>query len=432
MTARARINSILLPVLTIGMLIMQLLDPSIIWKTLIMVFGGMWLIGWLWVRSLKNSLRLTREMRFVWAQVGDKLEEQFTLTNDGALPATWIELVDHSTLPDYSAARAIGIGNKETNTWHTTGVCTRRGVYELGGTTLRSGDPFGIYTVEIHQPESSKMVIMPPVIPLPSVEIMPAGWMGEGRPRPSVIEQTVNASTVREYAHGDDLKLIHWPTTARRNKFYTRVMDGAPASNWWIALDVDSNVQAGDDPESTVELGVILAASLADRGIRARYSVGLFASGASESKTTWLKPQPGEHHRLEILRALATLKPGHMPLSELLEHAIPALGHRTSLIIITPSVSSDWLKSLPRLQQRGISPTILLMDPGSFGASQHADALAGVLAEMGISRFILTRDLLQRPEIRPGWRGQWEWRITPTGRAIAMRPPGDLSWRKLG
>lgn len=429
MAARVRLNSILLPLLAIGMSIMELLDPSMIWRILVMVFGGMWLIGWLWVRSLKNNLRLTREMRFLWAQVGDKLEEQFTLTNDGALPATWIELVDHSTLPGYSAARAIGIGNNETNTWHTTGVCARRGIYQLGGTTLRSGDPFGIYTVEIHQPEHSKMVVMPPVIPLPSIEITPGGWTGEGRPRPNLLEQTVNASSVREYVHGDSLKLIHWPTTARHDKFYTRIMDGSPASNWWLALDADASVQAGDDPESTIELGVILAASLADRGMRARYSVGLLANGL---ETTWLKPESGEHHRLEILRALAVLQRGHMPLAEMLERAIPALSQRTSLIIITPSVSSDWVSSLTRLQRRGISPTIILMDPVSFGAPQRVDSLAGMLAEMGVPRFILSRDLLHRPEARPGWRGQWEWRITPTGKAVPMRPPGDLSWRKLG
>jgi hypothetical protein len=72
------------------------------------------------------------------------------------------------------------------------------------------------------------------------------------------------------------------------------------------------------------------------------------------------------------------------------------------------------------------------MDPASFGAQQSSEALAGLLAEMGLPRFILNRDLLQRPEARPGWRGQWEWRVTPTGKAVPMQPPGDLSWRRLG
>ena len=431
MTARIKLNSVLLPVLTFGMFVMQLLDPSKIWQALIVTFGGLLLVAGLWAWSLKLHVRLTREVRFTWAQVGDALEEQFTLINDGLVPATWVELIDHSTLPGYSAARAIGVDNHGTNVWRTSGVCKRRGVYELGGTTLRCGDPFGIYSVEIFLPDKTTLVVMPPVIPLPSVEIMPGGWMGDGRPRPNIIDQTVNAATVREYAIGDNPKLIHWPTTARRGKYYSRVLDGAPASDWWIALDADSNVQAGAGWENTLELGVILAASLADRGLRARYpqGVGLLASG---NKTIWLKPQSGEHHRLDMLRALAMLEPGQLPLAELLERANPTLGNRISLIIVTPSINADWLSPLTHLSWKGISPTVLLMDPLSFGASQSADSLANVLAQMGIPRFILNRSLLQQPEAHPGWRGQWEWRITPSGRAISTRPPGDMTWKRLG
>jgi uncharacterized protein (DUF58 family) len=430
MIARVRFNSVLLPLLTIAMLVMQLIDPSKVWQAMVAAFGGAWLISWLWARSLRDHIRLTREVRFAWAQVGDKLEEQFTLTNDGLVPATWVEVVDHSTLPDYSAGRAIGIGNQESNTWHTTGVCTQRGVYTLGGTTLRSGDPLGIFNVEVYHPESATLMVMPPVVPLPLVEITPGGWLGDGRPRPNSPEQTVNALTVHEYQHGEPLRQIHWPTTARRNSLYTRILDGSPANDWWIVLDADANTQAGHGWESTLELGVILATSLVDRGLRARHSVGLFANG---EQTVWVKPkQNDENHRLQIMRALATLKPGELSLSNLLGRAGPTLGHRTSLIIITPSVNSEWLTSLTSLIWRGISPTVLLMDPSSFGSTDRADALAEVLAQMGVPRFIVDRSLLLRPEARPGWRGQWEWRIMPTGKAVSTRPPGDMSWRKLG
>lgn len=429
MTARSRLNSVLLPLLTLAMLLMQLLDPSKIWQALIVAFGGLWLIAGLWAQSLKRHLRLTREVRFAWAQVGDLLEEQFTLTNKGNVPATWVEVIDHSNLPGYSAARATGIDNHSTNTWRTSSVCMRRGVYEVGGTTLQSGDPFGIYSVEIFLPEKSTLVVTPPIISLPTVGILPGGWRGEGRPRPNIVDQNINAATVREYTPNDSLKLIHWPTTARQGKFYSRVLDGMPASDWWIVLDVDSNIQAGQGWENTIELGIILAASLADRGLRSHHSVGLLASG---KQTLWLKPQSGERHHLEILRALATLNPGQLPLAELLTRANPTLDNRISLIIITPSITKDWLPALTHLLWKGINPTVLLMDPSSFDAPQKADSLAGLLLEKGIPRFVLNRSLLHQPDAHPGWKGQWEWRIMPTGKAIPRHPPGDLTWKRLG
>ncbi len=428
MIARMKLNSVLPPLLSLTMLVMQILDPSKIWQALFVAFSGLWLAAWWWARSLKLNVRLTREVRFTWAQVGDALEERFTLTNHGHVPATWVEVVDHSTLPDYSAACAVGVDQASVNVWSTRAVCKRRGVYELGGTTLRCGDPFGIYSVEIFLPEKTTLVVMPPVIPLPTVEITPGGWMGDGRPRPNLVDQTVNAATVREFTQGENPKIIHWPTTARQRKFYARQLDGAPASDWWIALDADAGVQAGADWENTLELGIILAASLADRSLRARHSVGLLASGR---QTTWLKPQSGERHRLEIFRALAMLEPGQLPLAQLLERANSSLGNRISLIVITPSIKTDWIPALTHLMWKGIHPTVLLMDPSSFGAPQKADALAGIFAQLGIPRFILNRSLLQQPEAHPG-EGQWAWRITPSGKAISARPPSDMTWKRLG
>ncbi|MBI3151099.1 MAG: DUF58 domain-containing protein [Chloroflexi bacterium] len=432
MPARIKLNSLLFPILAVAALILQVIDPSRIWKALLISFGGAWLIAWIWAYALKNNLRLTREVRYEWAQVGDTLEEQFTLKNNGLFPAAWVEVQDHSTLPNYSTARATGAGSDETNTWHTRGVCTRRGVYTLGGTTLHSGDPLGIYTIEIDQPESSILVVMPPVIPLPSIEIMPGGWMGDGRSRSNSLERTVNVLNVREYEPGEPLKLIHWPTTARRGKLYSRVLDSSPASDWWIVLDADAKVQAGHDWESTMELGVILAASLAARGLQTRHSVGLLSNGLNHQQTVWLKPQSNEAQRLQIMRALAMLEPGTLPLADLLERAAPTLGQRTSLVVITPSIKSDWLSPLTQLWWKGISPTVLLMDPSTFGARQHADSLANVLAGMGIPRFILSRDLLQRSEADPTLRSKNEWRIMPTGKAVPTRPQKDMDWRRLG
>ena len=36
--------------------------------------GGLWLVGFFWAQVLAQSLSLTREIRFGWAHVGDRLE----------------------------------------------------------------------------------------------------------------------------------------------------------------------------------------------------------------------------------------------------------------------------------------------------------------------------------------------------------------------
>jgi uncharacterized protein (DUF58 family) len=428
MASRLHIRSLLLPLTTAAALAAQVINPSPVWKGLLTALGGLWLLSYLWARTLQKNLRVERAMRYGWAQVGDRLEEQFSVRNDGWLPATWLAISDRSTLPGYSVAEATGVDGYSQNVWRTSGTCARRGVFTLGHTRLLTGDPLGIYQVELTYPDAVTLTVMPPVIPLPFMEIATGGWQGEGRPRPHAAEETLSAETVRPYAPGDSLRLMHWPTSARRGEPYVRVLEGAPASDWWIILDLERRIQAAaDEAESTTELGVILAASLAERGLRLHRAVGFIAGG---ERPAWMRPEPGEPQRWEILRTLAKLDPGETRLDVLLESAGPTLGRQANLIVITPSTESEWVTPLSRLASRGIT-TAVLIDPSTFGIGPGMAPLAGVLGDAGIPHHIVGRELFRRPEARPGPTGQWEWRVLPTGKAVPIRRPADMTWRDL-
>jgi uncharacterized protein (DUF58 family) len=370
-------------------------------------------------------------MRFGWAQVGDRLEERFTLENSGTAPAVWVELVDHSTLPDHQINWVTGVGGHEKTQWHTQGVCSRRGLFTLGPTSMRSGDPFGILTVELDDPACRTLMVMPPIVPLPAIEVAPGGRSGEGRPRPDAPERTVSSGGVREYVSGDNLRWIHWRTTARRRKPYVRIFDGTPAGDWRIVIDLDASVQVGQGMDSTIEHGIILAASLADRGLRMRREVGLIANGR---EMVWLPPQESENQRWAILRALALAETGQRPLGELLKRMEQDIRSHTSIIVITPSSRTDWIEALLPLMWRGVTPTVLLFDTASFDPDSPLPgtlALQSTLTSMGITHYLIPRSLLDRPEARPGKSGAWEWRVSPLGRAVLVRKPGDMSWKAM-
>jgi uncharacterized protein (DUF58 family) len=364
-------------------------------------------------------------MRFGWAQVGDSLEERFTLGNRSFLPALWVEIQDHSTLPGYQASRVTGISGTSTSRWHTKGICTRRGLYTHGPTSLLTGDPLGLFSLEIHDPSYANLMVMPPVLPLPAIEIAQGGRLEGSRPRLNSPEPTVSSYGARAYAPGDSLRWIHWRTTARRADLYVRLFDNLPSSDWWIVLDMDRAVQAGEGQASTDELGILLAASLADRGLKLRRAVGLAASGQDP---IWLPPFQGEGRRYEILRALALLERGDRPLAGILGRMRPAPAGRVSLILITPSLDKSWVEALLPLVWGGAVPTVLLLDPSTFGEAADPLPMTAALTRIGIPHSLIPRDLLDRPEARPGRAGRWEWRVTPTGRAVPIRRPHDLDW----
>jgi len=84
---RLRLKARLMPGLVGLLLVLHLAVPYRGWLILLVGLGGAWLASYLWARSLADGLQLVREMRFGWAQVGDQLQERFTLFNPGWAPA---------------------------------------------------------------------------------------------------------------------------------------------------------------------------------------------------------------------------------------------------------------------------------------------------------------------------------------------------------
>lgn len=424
---KLKLKNRLLPLLVGLLLVLTLIFPHESWLMMLVGLGLLWLICYLWAWALTMGLSLERDMRFGWAQVGDRLEERFTLTNSSGVPALWVEVNDHSTLPDHHISQVRSVGSLAQTRWKAQGVCTQRGIFTLGPTTLRSGDPFGLYEVTLHHPACVTLTVTPPIVPLPTIEVAPGGRAGEGRPNPHAMEQTINTDGVRDYVPGDSLRYIHWPTSARQGELYVHQFQNTPAGDWWLILDLEAKAQVGQGQNSTEEHGVIMAASLADKGLRDGRGVGLLAYG---EELVWLRPDRGDTQRQKILQALATAHPGEQSLAALLAQI--SLGRLASLILITPSTDSRWLEALTPLLRRGAVATVLLLDPIAFGDHRDSTPLQSLLTDLNIATYPLTPDLLDRPESRPGHQGQWAWRVSPLGKAIATQKPREMAWRKLG
>ncbi len=221
------------------------------------------------------------------------------------------------------------------------------------------------------------------------------------------------------------MRRLHWATTARRGEPYMRVFEHTPASDWWIVLDMDKNVQTGEGQNATDEHGVVLAASLASQGLRLGKAVGLVMHGQNLS---WQRPAFGDVHRWEMLRALAHVRRGETPLATILERTRGALGQRTSLILITPSLDTAWLRAMGLLLRRDIIPTVLLLDPNSFGGEGDVGFVERMLAKQGVTFYRILSEMLQQPENIAD--SVWQWQVTPMGRAV-LDAPQKQPWRTL-
>jgi uncharacterized protein (DUF58 family) len=405
MKMRVKIRQPLVAVLIIILLGLQYNDPSRAYTIMLVTLGGMFIVSLVWARSVGRGLLFHRDIPFSWVQVGNHMEEHLVLINTSWFPAAYIEFIDHSSLPGYNANRVTSISAGAIDEWTVPVPCEQRGLFHFGDAQIISSDPLGIFEVTLHASLQNELLVLPQPSVLPQLPVASAGMMGEGQPRRDASQQSMHVSTVREFAQGDSVRLIHWPTTARKNKTFVRLMENAPEGNWWIVLDLHQDHMHGSGWDSIEEQSVALAASLADLGLRSRKSTGLVGSG---QEFVWLPPEKGDAYQWKILEALALARPGRLPINGLFDKISASLGNHHSLLIITACTQTDWIKSLPSLIKRGVIPTVFLMDPSSHDGAESMELTSTALANQNIRHHIIPRGLIELPQREPIPLESWD------------------------
>ncbi len=393
-----RLNQPLLPVLVVAFAILYGLTAYRGWLVFLLGLAGLWLLAAFWALAMERGLSIERKIHLAWATVGESVHEQLKVINKSWLPAIWVEIVDASDTLEAPIRLVTDVGSHSTRTRRPSHLFKRRGLYSLGPTRLRAGDPFGIYTITLMNQHASSILVTPPLLPLKQIRISSGGWSGDDKRSRGAIERNISDAGVRDYIPGDSLRRIHWPASAHFNSLIVRQLDAAASRDWWIFVDLDKAVQVGTGQDSTLELSIVLAASLAARGLREHRRVGLALAGP---KLIWLEPRSDPAHRWRILKALSMAEPGSHTVKELVELGKPV--QTATVIFITPSPDPAWIASAVRRNRRG-NIAALLVDPADFGSPLDQDRVIASLARSRIPYTSIPRQLLVEayPSLRQG------------------------------
>lgn len=420
-------------VLVIFLFVLQIFSPARAILFVLIAMGSVLTMSYLWARMLSRGVSIQRLRRYGWAQVGDIIQERWIMHNDAWVPLLWAEVREYSDLVGYDATRAVGIGARASQQWTTQGVCRRRGEFTLGPLVATTGDPFGLFEVQLRDEHTDTFVVYPPVVALP--DLLRERGLDRGSGRASIRSQafTPNASSIRPYVSGDALKRIHWRSTARRSmpgaeNLLVKEFDREPSGDLWIVLDMHEGVHAGEGSEATEEYAVTLAASLAGQMLKANRAVGLITHTA---EPILVPPRKGHDQLWELLRVLAPIyATSQVALHDLLALAMPLVGRSTSVAVITPSADPAWIDGLGMLLTRGIIPTALLLDGASFGDGPELGGVQGALADLGVPSHILGKGSFPVLEAQPNQSP--EFKVLATGRAVMVNPRGQGEWVPVG
>jgi uncharacterized protein (DUF58 family) len=150
-----------------------------------------------------------------------------------------------------------------------------RGRYRLGPLSVRLTDPFGFCELTRSFTSADTLVVTPVVERLPGVRLG-GDWTGGGESRTrSVAASGEDDVATRSYRQGDDLRRVHWRSTARTGELMVRREEQPWSNRATLLLDTRAVAHRGDGPASTFEWSVSAAASVAVHLARSRYALRL-------------------------------------------------------------------------------------------------------------------------------------------------------------
>ena len=339
-----------------------MITGSIMYSRFLYLGGLLAIASWVWTRWSVSGLRIQRSARVQRANVGDVFEEKYEVANGSRANAPWIEVINQSTIPFAAGSRLFTyIKGHQKQSYIARTWLTRRGAFPLGPTLVSTGDPFGFFRASKEFTATQTLIVFPIIFEIRSF-LFPPGLLPGGQViRRKSADITPHAAGVREYVHGDAMKRIHWPTSARRNQLMVKEFEQDPQAEIWLYLDSQSNVHYSSPyqneelpveslmfrkrpkfklPPSTLEYSISITASLAHYFIGQRRAVGYVSAGQI---FTVHSAEHSERQEARILETLAFVEAnGSLSIAALVAVQASQLPQGSSVILITPSVRPDF------------------------------------------------------------------------------------------
>jgi len=218
-----------------------------------------------YVGRTRYKLSCSRSLQPHRVQVGGSSRVVLRLQNLSRLPTGTMLLEDRLPSALGSRPRLVleRLGPHQASSVAYTVRADVRGRYEVGPLVVRLTDPFGLCELVRAFPSVDRLTVIPQVVPLPSVRL--AGeyaGAGESRARSVAVHGEDDAAT-REYRYGDDLRRVHWRSTARVGELMVRREEQPWESRATVVLDTRSLAHRGEGPTASFEWAVSAAASVA-------------------------------------------------------------------------------------------------------------------------------------------------------------------------
>ncbi len=196
--------------------------------------------GMFYVRSSAPRARLSRHISPVQVHDGDRAIVQLSLVSGRRLHSAIVEDVVHSLGTASFVAERVTESDPMTARYEV--LCKPRGVYKVGPAIVKVRDPMALAESVSAGRRADRLVVFPTVESLNGLPVV----RGQD---PNVNSARANFShsggddffTLREYQRGDDLRRVHWPSSAYRDELMIKQLEMPWQSRALVLLDIRSD-----------------------------------------------------------------------------------------------------------------------------------------------------------------------------------------------
>jgi uncharacterized protein (DUF58 family) len=323
-------------------------------------------LAWLWVRSRTRVVVVERSVRPVRVHVGGDARVDLEVEDTGAADSPQLLLTDVFD-GGRRAARflipALRRGQRARAAYRVP--TNRRGRYTLGPITLTVTDPFGLARRSWVTGAEDEVTICPRVHELRP----PPGAPGRLRSAsPFAVRFHAPAVdgeeflTLREYEVGDDLRRIHWRSTARTGELVVREDE----AQWQPRAVVLLDTRAGAHDDASFEAAVEATASVVARLVRSALPVEVITTDGRTLGATGTGRRHGIGVEALIMDELAVVEPGGADNLVAVARPLRAAQRRGLLVAVMGTMTKPQFDAIAALGGP-TAPLVLVMarpDPG--------------------------------------------------------------------
>ena len=242
-----------------------------------------------------------------------------------------------------------------------------RGVFDLGPLEVELSDPFGIAASTIPAAPKTQLTVYPRVDPIAALPHTLGHDPLAGADHPTALGRSgEDFYALRPYEQGDDLRRVHWPSTAKLDDLMIR-QDEMP---WQGRATVLLDLRRGVHNSVSLELAASAAASIVVASWRRRSLVRLVASNGIDSGFG-----AGSAHVEAMLEHLATADVHRAGEFASMLETLRRDGSGGALAVITTAAATDNdLHAAARLRSRFGGVALVVFERTSFDISARAVA----------------------------------------------------------